>query len=291
MKAHTGIRVLACQIAVPRTPDPAARDEHLARLDRLLRETLKASPAELVVLPELSSIDYSREAFDSLASLAEPLDGPTAEVLSRLARDTATPIFYGIPRRDGERYYVTQVAVGPDGGYLGHFDKIHMAHFGASVEKDYFARGDHLLLVDLPGIRVAPLICYDIRFPELSRTLCVHHGVDLLLHCSAYMRDTSYYSWHAFVLTRALENQVHVLSLNRAGSEFGRSLFCPPWVDESTPETVFPAQETLRVVEVDLARARAAREEFPFLRDRLGDASRYDALPVHHSLQRNHSSP
>jgi nitrilase len=275
------IRLLACQVSVPGTPDRHARDAHVARLDRLLREALREAPADLVVLPELSSIDYSRGAFDALGHLAEPLDGPTGGTFSRLARDTSTPVFYGIPRRDGDRFLITQVAVGADGAYLGHFDKLHVAHFGASPEKDYFDRGDHLLVVDIAGIRIAPLICYDIRFPELARTLCLRHGAELLLHCSAYAKDESYYSWHPFVVTRALENQVHVLSLNRAGENFGRSVFCPPWVDEIESETVFPETESLRIVEVDLNRARAVRERYTLLKDRLGSPSVYDALEAH----------
>lgn len=282
MKSTNPCRVLACQVSVPRTPDTDSRDRHLVRLDGLLRASLREMPADLVVLPELSSIDYSREAFDALSSLAEPLDGPTNATFSRLARDTRTPVFYGIPRRDGNRYLISQVAVGADGNYLGHFDKLHMAHYGASMEKTYFARGKRLLVLDVAGIRVAPIICYDIRFPELTRTLALRHGAELLLHCGAYFTDESYYSWHPFVMTRALENQVYVLSLNRAGENFGSSVFCPPWVDETQPETVFPKTETCRVVEVDLAKARAARERYTFLEDRIGGADAYDALQTEH---------
>jgi len=280
LKAADPCRVLACQVSVPRTPDSEARDRHLARLDELLRNALHEMPADLVVLPELSSIDYSLEAFDSLASLAEPLDGPSNAMYSRLARETRTPVFYGIPRRVGADYLITQVVVGADGAYLGHFDKLHIAHYGASMEKSYFSRGDSLLVLDIAGIRVAPLICYDIRFPELARTLALRHGADLLLHCSAYYTDESYYSWHPFVITRALENQVHVLSLNRAGEYFGCSVFCPPWVDETQPEVIFPKTETCRIVEVDLRKSRAARERYTFLEDRLGEASEYDGLHI-----------
>ena len=278
METARACRVLACQVAIPRTPDVEARDRHLARLDALLRRTLRETAADLVVLPELSAIDYSREAFDALALLAEPLDGPSNTMFSRLARDTRTPIFYGIPRRDVGRYKIKHVAVAEDGAYLGHFDKLHMAHYGASMEKDYFSRGEGLLVLDVSGIRVAPIICYDIRFPELARTLTLRHGVELLLHCGAYYTDASFYSWHSFVVTRALENQVHVLSLNRAGETYGCSVFCPPWVDETEPETVFSKTETCRIVEVDPERVRIARERYTFLSDRLGDAAAYDAL-------------
>ena len=274
------LRILACQIAVPITREAAARDRHLERIYELVRAALNRQPADLAVLPELSSIEYSREAFGCLGSLAETLEGPSFHMFSSLARETRTPILYGIPRVDGDRYLISQVAVGAGGDYLGHFDKLHMAHYGASLEKSYFSRGNQLLVLDLSGVRIAPIICYDIRFPELARTLALRHGAQLLLHCSAYYTDESYYSWHPFVVTRALENQVPILSLNRAGPSFGSSIYCPPWVDDTRPEIVFPNEEICRIIEVDPELSRAARERYPFLEDRIGEASEYDALPA-----------
>ena len=280
MSGARTLRILACQIAVPTTRETAARDRHLERISELVRAELKEQPADVVVLPELSSIEYSREAFEGLDNLAEMLDGPSYRMFSPLARETRTPILYGIPRADGDRLFISQVAVGAGGDYLGHFDKLHMAHYGASLEKNYFSRGNQLLVLELSGIRVAPIICYDIRFPELARTLVLRHGAELLLHCSAYYADESYYSWHPFVVTRALENQVPILSLNRAGASFGSSIYCPPWVDDRQPETVFSKDEICRIIEVDPEHARAARERYTFLEDRIGEASRYDALPA-----------
>ena len=280
MSSARTLRILACQIAVPTIRDSAARDRHLERVSERLRAEIDAQSADVVVLPELSSIEYSREAFECLGSLAETFDGPSFRVFSPLAQETRTPIVYGIPRADGDRVLISQVVVGAGGDYLGHYDKLHMAHYGASFEKDYFCPGNQLLVLELVGMRIAPMICYDIRFPELARTLVVRHGAELLLHCSAYYADESYYSWHPFVVTRALENQVPILSLNRAGESFGSSIYCPPWVDDTQPEIVFPKEESYRIIEINPDLSRAARERYTFLEDRIGEASEYDALPA-----------
>ena len=57
------LRLLACQIAIPTTPDEDARDAHMQRVAALIDNALDEAPADLVVLPELSTVDYSRESF------------------------------------------------------------------------------------------------------------------------------------------------------------------------------------------------------------------------------------
>ncbi|MGI9404759.1 MAG: carbon-nitrogen hydrolase family protein, partial [Hyphomicrobiaceae bacterium] len=163
---------------------------------------------------------------------------------------------------------------------VGHFDKLHRAQFGFSEEKEFFSPGEHIFTFECLGVRVAPIICYDIRFPELLRTLVLDHGVELILHCGAYGRDESFDSWHAFVTTRAMENQVYVLSLNRAGAQFGDSVFCGPWVDADHPPVRFPATDEAFVrLTVSLDHLADIRARYTFLKDRI---SAYDALPHQH---------
>lgn len=272
-------RLLACQIAVPPVATVRERDRHLDDTAQKIRERLRREPADLVVLPELSAIDYSRAAFDSLDALAEPLDGPSFEVLRELARDFGVAIVYGIPRRGDGDYRISQVVVGADGEIIGYFDKLHIAQYGASIEKEYFARGEHLFVFEHGGLKIAPIICYDIRIPELTRTLVLQHGAQLILHCGAYSRDESFYSWHDFVVSRAMENQVYMLSLNRAGADFGNSLFCGPWVDETAPAVAFPDfEEAMLSLEVDLTRMETIRKRYSFLADRLDDYGALDKL-------------
>ncbi|WP_352722066.1 carbon-nitrogen hydrolase family protein [Mesorhizobium sp. M0306] len=107
------------------------------------------------------------------------------------------------------------------------------------------------------------MICYDLRIPELSRTLCLDYGVDLLLHSGAYFRDLTYYSWRHFAITRALENQVYVLSLNRAGQDFGGSIFCAPWIDQTQPPHYFGDVEPIETLTVTRSAIAAGRQTYP----------------------------
>ena len=264
------LRILAAQAMVPATETAQQRDAHLAQLRDKLGARLAETPSDLVVLPELASIDYSRAAFSRLGELAEELDGPSYGTWRQLARDHGTSVAYSFPRRAEDGYRICVAAVGPDGALLGHYDKIHLAQYGASMEKDYFSRGGGLFVFEAKGFRLAPIICYDIRIPELSRCLAVRHGVDAILHCGAYFRDPSFYSWHDFAVTRALENQIYLLSLNRAGDDYGASLFCPPWVDESLRPAFFADRdEDFRQVRLERAAIDLARQTYSFRADRL----------------------
>ncbi len=272
------MRILACQIDVPQVTDAKARNSHVGHLDELISERLHTCRgADLVVLPELSTITYSEAAFKNLDDLAEGLDGPSVRTFAQIARRHAVHICFGMPRRDGDHFYISQIVLNPDGDLVGFYDKLHMAQFGASVEKPYFTRGDHLLVFQVAGVRVAPIICYDHRFPELTRTLALKHGVDVILHPVAFFRDSTFYSWHQCAITRAIENQVHLLSLNRAGKDYGASILAPPWIDETGQPLVMGNDETLELIEIDLSLTENARKRFPYRLDMLED---YASLQV-----------
>lgn len=274
MTAHDTLTLMACQIDIPSTTSAAERDAHLkltaanvsAQLDNVDK------PIDLIVLPELSSIDYSRDAFARLDEIAEPLHGPSFETWRKVARDRGVHVSYGFARAAEGGPFISTGVVNPDGELVGHYDKLHLAQYGASMEKEYFNRGGHLFTFKVNGFRLAPIICYDIRIPELTRALVVDHGVDVVLHCGAYYRDESFHTWHAFAIARALENQVFFLSLNRAGETYGNSLFCLPWQDENTPPENFAiTDEDFRVLTLERATLDRARDEYTFLKDRLED--------------------
>ena len=267
------LKLLACQILVPPMTSNSEKLAHIDRITKCIDIELQHALVDIIVLPELSNIDYSRPAFDNLAELAEPLDGPSFQVFAALAKRHQAAVVFGMATaRDGE-YFITQVVINHKGERVGYYDKIHIAQYGASMEKDYFSRGKQLLVFEVKGIRISPIICYDIRMPELFRTLCTEHSVQLVLHCGAYARDESFYSWHPFAITRAMENQCFLLSLNRAGRYFGESLFCPPWVDESHTETLFPQDECFKTLSIRQSVIDETRHNYPFLLDRLKNYS------------------
>ncbi|MEM7178263.1 MAG: carbon-nitrogen hydrolase family protein, partial [Pseudomonadota bacterium] len=218
----TSLRLLACQIEIPETRSAAARDKHLDQLEQKILAHAAPEQYDLIVLPELSSIEYSEAAFKALDQLEEPLAGPSYDMVSDLARRLKSVISFGFPHRGARGRHISQGIMGPDGGLIGRYDKIHIAQFGASAEAPYFSAGESLLTVDVAGFRIAPLICYDIRFPGLTERLR-KADVDLVIQSGAYGRDFSYSSWHAFARVRAIENQIAWLGLNRAGAFWGGS--------------------------------------------------------------------
>lgn len=266
------LRLLACQIDIPTMTTAEARNAHLALSATKIRAALRENTVDLVVLPELSSIDYSRAAFDNLNRLAEPLDGPSFACWRQVAQEFNCHIAYSFARVDDTGNYICLAVVNPEGALVGYYDKLHLAQYGASMEKEYFNRGNHLFTFEINGLTFAPIICYDLRIPELSRTLVLDHNVDVILHCGAYFRDTSFATWHDFTTTRALENQVFFLSLNRAGADYGNSRFCYPWMDENKQAVLFSEHdEQFKLLEIDPAEIAQARETYSFLKDRLPD--------------------
>lgn len=262
------ITILACQIEVPNFSDVETKHIHNQRVAGLIDASLTNTHCDLVVLPELSNMDYSQEAFENLEDLAETDTGPTFEVFSKLAKKHKTTIAYGFAKLGDNCFYISQMIVGPDGNKLGRYDKIHLAHFGASYEKNYFHAGKGTITFEVAGFKIAPIICYDIRFPELTNKLTVDDGAHIILHCGAYAQDPSFYSWHPFAITRALENQVYLLSLNRAGENYGQSLFCEPWVDNETQPFQFNDGEQLKTFELTKEQVYKARDKYTFLKDR-----------------------
>ena len=271
-------RILACQVDVPETLTAADKFEHIhGMLSRIqLRIEQCRSPIDIVVLPELSTISYSREAFNVLPLLAEPLDGESVRLFANWARTNGVAVCFGMPREGPSGYSIAQVTLDAGGNVIGCYDKLHVCQYGASMEKEFFRRGDQLCVFEINGYRFATIICYDIRIPELPRTLVLDHKVDCLLHCGAYFRDESFPTWKSFVITRALENQVYLLSLNRAGAQYGQSMFCPPWIDDgSDPGRKMadfePEAECFVELEIQTSQIRDIRTAYTFLEDKLPD--------------------
>jgi len=282
------LKILACQISIPETHTTAGRDNHLRQSAEKANRWLTDNPADILLLPELSTLEYSNATFANLTDLAEDNEGASYQVWAEVAKAHSCWVLYGFARRCVQRasksnniataYSIATGVISPDGTLAGVYEKLHLAQFGASEEKDYFnTPGSQLVVFECKGFKLAPITCYDIRFAELARTLVLQHGVDCILHTGAYARDPSFDSWHAFVKTRAMENQVYVVSLNRAGDYFGQSVFMPPWVDENRQPTFFADhQEQCILLTLQRKELDYAREEFHFLDDRL---TSYD-LPV-----------
>ena len=242
-----------------------------ANIETAIEAIDAVEPHDIYVLPELSSSGYSLQVFHALDELAEELEGESYKAFAEVARKKGCCICYSFPRRTREHSYTICTAVVDGSGELvAFYDKLHVCSTGVCCEKDYFVAGRGPLgSFELSGAKIGLAICYDIRFPEMIRTLALEEDIVLLLHPGGWPKDECFFSWHTFVQTRAMENQIYIMSTNWAGADNGRSAFCPPFVDGrgSSIETLDDSPGVLSGV-VDLHYLREVRKKYPYRMDR-----------------------
>jgi len=135
--------------------------------------------------------------------------------VQEIARRHGVAVVAGLPELDGGDCYNTAALVGPDGTLLARHRKAHL--FGA-LDRAVFAAGDDLVtVVDLAGVRIALLICYDVEFPESVRAAATA-GAHLVLVPTAQMEPFGFIA-DELIRVRAWENQVYVAYVNHDGRE------------------------------------------------------------------------
>ena len=203
-------------------------DDNRQLLERLL-DGLEPDTG-LVVLPEAFMRDFGPPD-DDLGRHAEPLDGPFVSRLGELAARRRTVLVAGMfeVSDDPARPFNTVVVVGP-GGLRASYRKIHLYDSFGYRESERLTAGPlEPVLVDVAGVRVGLLTCYDLRFPEMSREL-VDRGAQLLVVPSAWVAGPSKVShWRTLVAARAIENTVFVAAVGQPGPRYtGHSMLVGP---------------------------------------------------------------
>jgi predicted amidohydrolase len=208
--------------------------DNLEQLGRLARDAARTGP-DLVICPEAVLSDFGPPEH-SLASIAEPVDGPFANAIGRLARELRTTIVVGMfepHESESKRAYNTLVALGPDGGLLASYRKVHLYDAFGFRESDKLAAGDpgaKPAVFDLGGFRVGLLTCYDLRFPEVGRVLA-DAGADVLAVPAAWVRGPlKEEHWSTLLRARAIENTCYVAAAAQCAPTYcGRSELIDPF--------------------------------------------------------------
>ncbi|MEP7090954.1 MAG: carbon-nitrogen hydrolase family protein [Nocardioidaceae bacterium] len=184
----------------------------------------------LVLLPEAAMRDFGAPGSD-LGAFAEPLDGPFVTALSGFAEEHRTTVVAGMfeVSDDPARPWNT-LAVVDAGGLRASYRKIHLYDSFGYRESDRLCAGDlEPVLVDVGGVRVGLMTCYDLRFPELSREL-VRQGAELLVAPSAWVAGPLKVDhWRTLLRARAIENTAYVAAVGQPGPRYtGHSLVVGP---------------------------------------------------------------
>ncbi len=207
---------------------------------------------------------------------AEPVPGPTTELMAEYAKKYRMVIVVPVYEMEIEGvYYNTAAVIDADGKYLGKFRKIHIPHTWPGFwEKFYFKPGDlGFPVFDTAYAKVGIYICYDRHFPECARELALK-GAEILFNPSATTAGKSQYLWELEQPAQAVANGVFIGANNRIGVEkpweFGRFYGSSYFVDPRGEKLAKGSEDKDEIVvaDLDLEQIREVRDGWQFFRDR-----------------------
>src|SRR5437016_5744513 len=231
---------------------------------------------QLLCLQEVFNGPYFCPSQDAKwCDIAEPIPGPTIELMQKLAKKHQMVMIVPIYEREmAGVYYNTAAVIDADGSYLGKYRKNHIPHTAGFWEKFFFKPGN--LGYPVFKTRYATIgvyICYDRHFPEGARILGLN-GAEIVYNPSATVAGLSEYLWELEQPAHAVANAYFVAAINRVGLEapwkigefYGKSYFCDPRgkiVAQASRD-----KDELLVAELNLDEIQKVRDTWQFYRDR-----------------------
>lgn len=169
-----------------------------------------------MVFPEAALTGYVFRSLEEAVPVAEPIPGPSTFAIAEGCRELGVYAALGLLENDGDSYYNAAVLVGP-GGLIGKYRKLHLPYLGI----DRFVKPGNLppAVYETELGRIGLAICYDLDFPEYARVLALL-GAQLIVTVTNWPDDIEFIPDH-LVPTRARENIVNLVAVNRAGVERG----------------------------------------------------------------------
>ena len=239
-------------------------DENYAHAQQMIQAAMAEKP-DVLVLPETWNTGFFPR--ENLTGLCDQ-DGERVKAeIGTLAKKYRANIVAGSVSnvRDGN-VYNTAMVFDRNGSCIASYDKTHL--FTPMGENDYYTPGDHLCRFVLDDVKCGIIICYDVRFPELTRSLAVE-GLDMLFVVSQWPKVRTFHL-HTLIAARAIENQMFVVCCNSCGTASetvygGNSAIIDPW-----GQTIASAgdKETILAGDCDLSMLTDIRNTIPVFRDR-----------------------
>ena len=208
-----------------RFADPQYNYDHAAELIRCAA----AEKPDVILLPETWNTGFF--PMDNLHELSDNNGECTQQVIGKLAKEHGINIIAGsIANIKNGKIYNSSCIFDRNGNIITSYDKTHL--FSPMGEDKHFSKGDHLVTFKLDGLFCGIVICYDIRFVEMVRSLALKK-IDVLF-VVAQWPEKRIHHWQILNKARAIENQIYVCSVNscaHAGDvKFGgKSVIISPW--------------------------------------------------------------
>ncbi len=238
--------------------------------------------ANIVCLQELFLTRYFCYTEDyEYFKLAESVPGNTTEQLQKLAAELNVVIIASLFEKvDAGVYFNTTAVIDADGKYLGKYRKNHIPDDPGFYEKFYFTPGDSGYRVfETKFGTIGVLICWDQWYPEAARITSLM-GAQILFYPTAIgwansqspdVNQEQYQAWQTIQRAHAIANGVHVVAVNRCGTEEELKFWGGSFVADPFGKVVYQApheNDAVQVVETDLALSDFYRVHWPFMRDR-----------------------
>ncbi len=272
MSLTTSSSLSVAAIQLTSTPDV---DANLSRALHHLEEAASAG-AELAVLPENFGFLGSEKAKLAYAQSIE--EGSFVAPLRELAAKKGMGIIAGgMPEKgpDDDRVYNTAVFIGRSGEVVGSYRKIHLFDIDLAGKISYqesasVLSGNEPMVVEFEGWKVGLSICYDLRFPEMYRSL-VDQGAHVLTVPAAFTLQTGRDHWEVLLRARAIENQCYVIAAGQVGehlkgrTSWGQSCVIDPWgtILEQAPDV-----EGITLATLERSELQRIRTQLPCLTHR-----------------------
>ncbi len=209
---------------------------------------------------------------DEFRDLAEPLNGPSIQLLKKIAKNKQCYIIFGMPTKDNKvdgLFYNTSVLIHPN-GTVDAYRKWFLPNAGPFEEKIFFDQGEELPVFSTIFGKIGLLICYDLNFPEVAKALTLQ-GAELLICISASPSITRRY-FETLLPARALENTVFVAYVNLAGNQedliywAGSQVYDPLGNGNLIIKAPY-FEESIITCDIHLKQLEVARTRRPVLRD------------------------
>ena len=181
----------------------------------------KDSGAELIVFPEMIDTGYSMPVIQKHATSWNEGAVPR---LQKMAKQLSLAIIAGVSDHDGARIYNSQAFIDAGGNVRAKYRKTHLVTAAPLDERPVFAGGDTFVSCKFDKLNLGLTICYDLRFPEVCRTLAVEQKVNVFINSSAWPFPRLEHL-RILALARAIENQCYLILANRVGTDDGVT-FC-----------------------------------------------------------------
>lgn len=258
---------LVQQHATPERGDNLARG--LAALDRAA-----AGGAQIVCFAELAFTPFYPQdvAGQGVLELAEPVPGPTTDMLCARARKHGVVVVANLYEREGDRAFDTSPVIDADGTILGRTRMVHITDYACFHERGYYAPGDTGARVfDTAHGRIGVAICYDRHYPEYMRALALGGAQVVVTPQAGAVGEWPEGLYEAEMRVAAFQNGYFAALCNRVGAEprltfAGESFVCDP--DGEVIARAARGSDEILMCDLDLDRIDTSHARTLFLRDR-----------------------